>query len=70
MRKLPFNVIYRTEKSIMEIEAWMTESCSGEWDVRLAGIIEKAFNSRIKQLEVYFEHSEDKEKFKKAFAKN
>lgn len=70
MSDLRYGLAYKTEASIKEIEDWMGQNCSGDWDVRLADLDDSEPARIKKKIELFFERAEDKEKFKLGFSKH
>lgn len=60
-----YGIRFNTRRSIDQIEQWLDAKCVGDWDLRLAGILEGSGLS--KQIEIYFTNYADKELFRRTF---
>ena len=70
MDGLHYGVAFKTERQISEIEDWLDQHCSGDWDVRLRALDDADMAHMKKVVEVYFELEEDKLKFRQGFGKH
>ncbi len=68
MSAMTCGVGYKTEKSIESIENWLDSNCEGDWDVVLRDMDDSNPAKILKVLEVLFELSDDREKFKVEFS--
>ncbi len=68
MSAMTCGVGYKTEKSIETIESWLDANCEGDWDVVLKDMDDSNPAKMLKVLDVLFELSADKERFKIEFS--
>ena len=62
-----FGIRFNTRHSLEEVENWIAEHCSGDWDVRLSEIIEDTRGQLWKRLEIRFASPEDRARFREHY---
>ena len=69
MGKFTCGLKYKAKRSVHEIEDWLDDNCSGDWDVQLEGIDDSDPAGIVNHFAILFERPEDRDLFRVSIKK-
>lgn len=67
MAKFSCGLRFKAKRPVRELEDWLDKNCEGGWDVTLAHIDDSTPGIIVSHVEVLFEKTSDRDKFKAGF---
>ena len=68
MEDMTYGLRFNTRQSLDMLEDWLIGHCLGNWNIKLAGIIEDNHGKLWKRLEILFALPQDRQSFRVNFA--
>ena len=67
MGAMTCGLVYGTKLQISEVEDWLDDNCTGDWELALADLDTGGAGDVKKKIELYFELPADRDLFKNLF---